>query len=98
MLARQSIELLEDLVDELLGNARSSIRDLHDNVAFVAMGRDLDWTTLRRILRSVLEEVDEHLLDQHAVDRYERQIRRETHVHSSAPELVVEATQHGAND
>src|SRR2546422_11275623 len=70
-----AVELLEDLVLLPAGQPRAAVGDL-DGHGAVRRGRDdPDRTFGRSVLDRVVEEVDQHLLDEHVVDRHEWQIR-----------------------
>src|ERR1700733_11096617 len=97
-LARQPIKFLEDLVEVLGRNARATVRDLHYYGVALVSRRELERAPLRRVLGGVLEQVDEHLLDQHGVDRHEREILRQAYVDLSITQPFIHAIQYGADD
>src|SRR2546429_1281427 len=91
-----AVELLEDLVLRAAGQPRAVVRDL-DGDGLVRRGRDdADRTFGRRVLDGVVEEVDQYLLDEHVVDRHQRQIGRDLRGHASVREPLAGAARPGA--
>jgi hypothetical protein len=68
------MELLEDLLLRPRGQARAAIGDLDQHRAVRVLRAHLDGALGRRVLEHVVEEIDQHLLDQHVVHRHERQV------------------------
>src|SRR5437879_2164423 len=92
-----TVKLLEDLVLLAPGQPRAAVGDL-DGDGAVRRGRDdPDRTFGRRVLDRVVEEVDQHLLDEHVVDRHERQIRWDVRRDAPVREPLAEATQRRAD-
>jgi hypothetical protein len=97
-LARQAVELLEDLAKMLGRHARPSIGNLDDDGAiFIARG-ELERATWRRVLVSVLEQVDEYLFNENRVDRDKREVLRESDVDPPIVEHLFHAVQYGTHD
>src|SRR2546428_4025037 len=88
-----AVELLEDLVLLARGQPRAAVGDL-DGDGAVRRGRDdPDRTFERRVLDRVVEKVHEDLLDEHVVDRHQRQIGRDVRGHAPVREPLAEAAQ-----
>ena len=82
-LARQPVELLEDLVHLILGDAGAPIGhlELHLVRRLVRARPEGDRSIGRAVLGGVLQQVDQHLLHEYAVDRYQRQIAGDVDLH-----------------
>src|SRR5437870_6066696 len=92
-----AVELLEDLVLLPAGQPRAAVGDL-DGHGAVRRGRDdPDRTFGRSVLDRVVEKVHEDLLDEHVVDRHQRQIRRDVRREAPVREPLVEAAQRRAD-
>src|SRR6267378_5871382 len=63
-----AVELLEDLALLAGRQPRPAVGDVHDDLVALATGLHVDRLAAGRVLRRVLEQVDEHLLHQQAVD------------------------------
>src|SRR5262249_56938294 len=95
---RPAIELLEDLVLFTPRETRTAVRDLDRDRLSAGGGQNANRAGAGCVLHSVVEKVDEHLLDQHVVDRDERQIGRHVSVDAAAGQLLAEAAQCNAYD
>src|ERR1019366_2992276 len=93
-----AVELLEHALGVLAIDARPAVGDLDLDLALERPRGDVDRRARRRVLRRVLDEVDEHLLDEDRVERHERQVAREVGADRPAAEPVVEAVERGAHD
>jgi len=49
-------------------------------------GADDDWLSLWRIFDSIIEQIDDDLVNQHEVERDEGQIRRQVYLHLAPAE------------
>src|SRR3989442_10687012 len=88
-----AVKLLEDLVLLPARQPRAAVGDLRGDGA-VRRGRDdSDRTLGRGVLDRVVEEVHEDLLDEHVVDRHQRQIGRDVRRDAPVRESLAEATQ-----
>src|SRR5262249_40331300 len=72
--ARTSIELLEDAILLARGEPGPAVSHLDDGVAILGPGVHVDLRARRRVLGRVLQQVDEHLLDQCVVHGDQREI------------------------
>src|SRR5215510_13281405 len=77
-----AVELLEDLVFLSSREPRTVIRDLYGDGLPGRGSQDANGAAARSVLDRVVEQVDQHLLDQHVVDWNERQIGRYVRVHA----------------
>src|SRR5437667_724364 len=92
-----AIELLEDPVLLPARQPRTAVGDL-DGDGAVRRGRDdSDRALGRGVLERVVEEVHENLLDEHVVDRHQRQIGRDADGDAPAPEALGESPERGAD-
>ena len=79
-------------------NARPPVGDLDLDLAVELARQDVDGATGRRVLDGVLDEVDEHLLDEDAIEGHEREIARDAGPDVPPAQPVVEAVEGGAHD
>src|SRR5262249_6722898 len=88
-------ELLEDLVGRTRRQARPEVGNLDRGSVAIAVGAHGDRTAGRRVLRRVLDEVDEQLLEQDRIDVGElvRDLERERMI----GKLAVEPCERGAD-
>ena len=93
-----AIEFLEDALDVGLVDPRAAIGNLDLDLALQGSRSDVDRAARGGVLDGVLDEVDEHLLDQDRVEGHERQIARDAGADGSAPQPVVEPVEGGADD
>src|SRR5947208_2332336 len=90
-----AVELLEDSLLPAVGQARTMVGDLNGHLA-VGRGRDdPDRAVGRGVLDGVVEQVDQHLLDEHVVHGDERQIGRDAHNDAVAVEALGELPERG---
>ena len=80
--AADAIELVEDALEIVDRHARTFVAHLDDDAPVVAPAGDLDRRAGGRILRGVVEQIDQHLLHQHEVEREHRQVARERNRHA----------------
>src|SRR5437762_8576700 len=92
-----AIKLLEDLVLLTARQPRAAVGDFDGDGAIHRGRDDPDRTSLGGVLDGVVEEVDQHLLDEHVVDRDERQTGWDVRGHASIHEPLVEAAQRRAD-
>src|SRR5262245_62697274 len=76
---RASVELFEDAILLARGQAGPPISNLHDGLALLGPSAHVDLRARRRVLGRVLEQVDEHLLEQHLVHGNEPEVGAEEH-------------------
>src|SRR5438093_9195226 len=88
-----AVELLEDLVLLATGQPRAVVGDLDGDRAVGRRRDDRDRASRRGVLEGIVEEVDQHLLDEHVVDRDQRQIRRDVRGHAAIRQTLAEAAQ-----
>src|SRR5256886_2731962 len=69
-----AVELVEDLLLLPGGQAGAAVGDLHDDLVAPAMRLHVDRLAGRRVLGRILDQVDEHLLDEQAIDVHGRQV------------------------
>ena len=92
------VELLEDAPLLARRQPRAAIGDLDQHGAAGVRRRHLDRAPGRRVLERVVEQVDQHLLDQHVVHRHERQLGRHAGGDRAPREGLAEAAERGADD
>src|SRR5690349_11928274 len=92
------MELLEDPLFVADGQASTFILDANDDRSACIFGDDRDERAGRRVLRSVLQQVDEQLLDQHAIDMQQRQLRIETRLHTMIRQLSFATLDSGSDE
>src|SRR5439155_18116580 len=66
-----AIELLEHLVFLAARKTRPVVGNFHRDGFAGRRGQDADGTRARRVLDRIVEEVDQHLLDEDVVDRHQ---------------------------
>src|SRR5439155_24839714 len=69
-----AVELVEDLLLLPGGQAGAAVGDLHDDLVAPAMRLHVDRLAGRCVLGRILDQVDEHLLDEQAIDVHGRQV------------------------
>jgi hypothetical protein len=95
---RAAIKLLEHLVFVAARQAGTVVGDLDRDRLVGRRGEDADRAGARRVLDRVVQQIDQHLLDQHVVNRHQRQILWNLRVHAPIGELLAEAAQRRADD
>ena len=92
-----AVELLED--ERLLAGRepRPAIGDHHVHLAVLDGGRDLDRASLGRVLDGVVQNVDEHLLDEEGIEGHQRQVGGQVDVDTAIAETLLHADQRAAD-
>ena len=94
--AAAAVELLENTLLLTGRQTRAPVRHVRDHLTGPARGPDLDRGARRRVLRGVLEQVDEHLLQQDLVHRHQREVGGNDGRDRMAAQLVLGAEQRHA--
>ena len=66
------VELLEDALEVRVDGAAAEVLDRHDQLASRRLDVQAYYRSRRRVLRGVLEEIAEGLLDQDGIDAHQR--------------------------
>jgi hypothetical protein len=93
-----TIEFLEHTRFTPSGEARTIVRNAEgDSLAFAA-GSNLDVAAGRRIADRIFQEVDQDLLQQHAVHVQQRQVAGDFYANNMMLQLLAQASQRRADD
>ncbi len=92
-----AIELVEDVLQIDGRNARAFVHHLHADTAIVAPGPDRHQRSGRCVFAGVVEQIEQHLLEQYRIDVEHRQVRLQCDLRAVAREDLAHAAQ-GAAD
>ena len=78
-------------------NSVATVGDADDHIVTRRNRRQIDWRRRRRILDRVLQQVDQHLLDQNAIDADQRQCKRQVDMYRAPSQAFVHSQQRHAH-
>ncbi len=93
-----AVELVEDALEVAGGNAVAFVQDLQPDAVAVAPALNADGRIRRRILGGVVEEIEQHLLEQHGIHHHHRQVGADLDLHAMLGQDLAGALQRGADD
>src|ERR1043166_2524929 len=93
-----AIELFEHALLVTGGKPRTTVSDRRRQVRRGGRDLDFDRASHRRVLDSVVEQIDQHLLDQDGIEWDERQILGQTSPHPVVLKVSLETSQRRTDD